>query len=43
MQMTDMSFDAIDWSAVERTAHEGVTGTAYWRTRHSGDIRVRMV
>ena len=43
MQMTDMPLDTIDWSAVERIAHAGETGTAFWRTRHCGDIRVRMV
>jgi len=32
-----------DWSLVERTQHPGETGVAYWRTRHFGDVRVRMV
>lgn len=43
MQMTDFPFDTTDWSTVERTEHKGETGLAYWRTRHVGGIRVRMV
>lgn len=43
MQMTDICFGATDWSALERTEHQGASGTAYWRTRQFGSIRVRMV
>ena len=43
MQMTGISFGTTDWSTVERTEHKGDTGTAYWRTKHFGDLRVRMV
>ena len=43
MQLSNMAFQITDWTAVERTAHPGERGTAYWRTRHFGDIRVRMV
>ncbi len=43
MQMSGIPFGTTDWSAVERTEHKGVTGSAFWRTRHFGDIRVRMV
>lgn len=43
MQMTDIPFGTTDWSHVERTEHPGDTGTAYWRTRNFGGIRVRMV
>jgi hypothetical protein len=31
------------WSDVERTEHKGINGTAYWKTKNFGDIRVRMV
>ena len=41
--MTDIPFAATEWADVERTEHRGATGVAYWRTRHFGDIRVRMV
>jgi hypothetical protein len=43
MQMTDIPFGTTDWADVERTEQRGATGTAYWRTRQFGDIRVRMV
>ncbi|HEY0293819.1 MAG TPA: DHCW motif cupin fold protein [Bordetella sp.] len=47
MKMSPFAFDTTDWSAVEKTEHQGETGMAYWRTRHVGDqanpIRVRMV
>ena len=43
MQMSGIPFGTTDWSAVERTEHKGETGTAYWRTRQFGPIRVRLV
>lgn len=43
MQISGIPFQTVDWSDVEPTEHPGETGTAYWRTRQFGDIRVRMV
>jgi hypothetical protein len=43
MNMTDIPFGTTDWSTIEPTEHRGEQGTAHWRTRHFGDIRVRMV
>ena len=43
MQISNIPFGLTDWTLVERTEHQGETGTAYWRTRHFGDVRVRMV
>jgi quercetin dioxygenase-like cupin family protein len=43
MQMSDIPFGTTDWSQVERTEHRGEHGTAYWRTRSFGRLRVRMV
>jgi quercetin dioxygenase-like cupin family protein len=43
MQMTGIPFEATDWTAVEPNVHPGETGSAVWRTRQFGDIRVRMV
>ena len=43
MRMTNIPFGITDWSAVEATEHRGETGSAYWRTRQFGEIRVRMV
>src|SRR5262245_50727713 len=43
MRIADIPFGITDWSAVAVTTHPGETGTATWRTRQFGDIRVRMV
>ena len=43
MQLFEIPFGITDWSNVEQTEHRGETGSAYWRTRHFGSIRVRMV
>ena len=43
MVMTDIPFGTTEWSSVETTEHSGETGTAHWRTRHFGSVRVRMV
>lgn len=43
MQLANIPFAATDWSLVAPTTHKGETGLAYWRTRHFGDVRVRMV
>lgn len=38
-----MPFGTTDWADVAVTEHAGVTGMAFWRTRHFGALRVRMV
>jgi hypothetical protein len=43
MKISDIPFGTTDWSSVERTEHAGERGTAWWRTRSFGGIRVRMV
>jgi quercetin dioxygenase-like cupin family protein len=43
MNMPASPFSTTDWSQVPMTEHAGETGTALWRTRNFGDIRVRMV
>ena len=43
MQMSDIPFGVTDWSTIDRTEHKGERGLAYWRTRHFGSIRVRLV
>jgi hypothetical protein len=43
MNMSAIPFGTTDWSGVERTEHKGESGTAYWRTKEFGGIRVRMV
>ena len=43
MLLRDIPFATTDWSTVEPTEHKGDTGTAFWRTRQFGEVRVRMV
>jgi hypothetical protein len=43
MNMTGIPFGTTDWSTVAATDHRGERGTATWRTRQFGAIRVRMV
>jgi hypothetical protein len=43
MNISDIPFGTTDWLGIEPTEHPGETGTALWRTRRFGDIRVRMV
>jgi hypothetical protein len=43
MLLTDIPFGTTDWSTIEATEHAGESGTALWRTRQFGTIRVRMV
>ena len=43
MKIEAVPFDTTDWSAVSPTHHAGETGSATWRTREVGGIRVRMV
>ncbi len=43
MYLLDIPFSTVDWSTVERTIHPGETGMAWWRTKHFGRVRVRMV
>ena len=43
MDIAAIPFGTTDWASVTPTEHKGVTGTAWWRTREFGPIRVRMV
>ena len=43
MQLSGIPFAVTDWASVEPTHHAGEVGTATWRTRQFGPIRVRMV
>jgi hypothetical protein len=36
-------FHTTDWSAIAPTEHPGENGTAWWRTKEFGNLRVRMV
>lgn len=43
MDIQNVPFGVTDWSEIEPIQHSGERGTAYWRTRNFGDIRVRMI
>jgi hypothetical protein len=43
MRIHDLPFGTVDWSQVEVTTHAGQSGEARWRTRHFGEVRVRML
>lgn len=43
MKMSDIPFGTTDWTLVPATEHPGAKGTATWRTRQFGAVRVRMV
>jgi quercetin dioxygenase-like cupin family protein len=43
MKMTDIPFGTTEWSTVAPTQHSAEAGTAHWRTRNFGEIRVREV
>ncbi len=43
MKLLDIPFDTTDWSRIEPVVHSGETGTAAWRTRQCGEVRVRMI
>jgi quercetin dioxygenase-like cupin family protein len=43
MTMLEIPFGTTDWASIPATTHPGETGTAFWRTQHFGEIRVRMV
>ncbi|MEZ5843464.1 MAG: DHCW motif cupin fold protein [Hyphomicrobiaceae bacterium] len=43
MKLSAIPFCTTDWSAITPTEHAGARGSATWRTRQFGDIRVRLV
>jgi hypothetical protein len=43
VELKEIPFGVTDWSEVAPTQHAGESGTAVWRTRHFGSVRVRMV
>jgi quercetin dioxygenase-like cupin family protein len=43
MHIRETPFVVTEWADVAPTEHPGEAGTATWRTRQFGDIRVRMV
>ena len=43
MKLDGFPFGTTDWSAVPREEKPAEAGQAFWRTRHFGGVRVRLV
>jgi hypothetical protein len=43
MKINNIPFNIVNWSDVEPVEYPGETGTALWRTKNFGDIRIRML
>ena len=41
--MSNIPFQSIDWTSIEKVRFEGETGVAYWQTIHLGGLRIRSV
>ena len=41
--MSQIPFQTIDWSAIEKTEHKGETGTSYWQSIQFPGLRIRLV
>lgn len=41
--MTNIPFQSIDWTLVEKTEHAGETGKSFWQTRQFPGLRLRIV
>ncbi|MEO5783816.1 MAG: DHCW motif cupin fold protein [Ginsengibacter sp.] len=43
MKIEHHPFETIDWSAIPKEDHKGISSIALWQTIMMGDIRIRMV
>lgn len=43
MTIEGFDFGVVDWNQVDPVEHPGATGTAIWRTREVGGMRLRQV
>lgn len=41
--MSNIPFQTIDWSSVEKVEYKGETGTAFWQTKQFDGLRIRLV
>jgi quercetin dioxygenase-like cupin family protein len=41
--MSQIPFQTIDWSGIEKTEHKGETGTSFWQTIQFPGLRIRLV
>ena len=43
MILSSFPFQLLNWSSIEKAAHKGITGMAYWQVFMMNNIRIRMV
>jgi hypothetical protein len=43
MAQSNINFQTIDWSTIEKTFHPGETGEAFWQTLQFAGLRIRIV
>jgi hypothetical protein len=41
--MSDIPFQTIDWTNVEKVEYKGETGTAFWQTIQLNGLRIRLI
>lgn len=41
--MSNIPFQTIDWTSIEKIEHKGETGVAFWQTLQLGGLRIRIV
>lgn len=41
--MSNIPFQTIDWTSIEKVEHTGETGVAFWQTLQLGGLRIRLV
>lgn len=41
--MSNIPFQTIDWSSIEKVAYPGETGTAWWQTIQFAGLKIRIV
>jgi hypothetical protein len=41
--MSNIPFQTIDWSSIEKVEHKGETGSAFWQTVQFDGLRIRIV
>ncbi|MBK7809771.1 MAG: DHCW motif cupin fold protein [Saprospiraceae bacterium] len=41
--MSNIPFQTIDWTSIEKVEYKGVIGVAFWQTIQFGGLRIRLV
>ncbi|WP_295716789.1 hypothetical protein [Mucilaginibacter sp.] len=41
--MSNIPFTTIDWTTIDKIAHDGETGMAFWQTMQFPGLRIRIV